>query len=149
MPMTTQCECPIAGYCDRHNRIKNEHLHALCQTRQDYFDAWERTPKRQRQFALGPAYNHWMPLHYYAVKHWGDWDATAAKKWYRVWKRGLKRTGCGCAENWKTETAKYPPNFTSAEAFFQWAWLVHDAVSERLGKPRVTLAECYGIWMPV
>lgn len=152
--MTTDCECELAGYCNRHKVKKNVAWHRLCKSDPVYFRAWEAGtgPGQRTQLAelkLGPAYNHWMPLHYYAVKHWDDWNETAAKKWYRAWMSGLKQTGCGCAENWKTETAKYPPVFTSAEAFFQWTWLVHDAVSERLGKPRVSLAECYGIWMPV
>lgn len=36
----SQCECPIAGYCERHHVTKNEHWHKLCQ-REDYFQAWE------------------------------------------------------------------------------------------------------------
>lgn len=144
--MTTQCECPIAGYCDRHNRIKNEHLHALCQTRQDYFDAWERTPKRQRQFALGPAYNHWMPLHYYAVKHWDDWNKKEARKWYSKWKLAIPKTGCGCAESWKTETATMPPKFVSAKAFFEWSVEIHNAVSLRLGKQLQSIEDARAIW---
>ena len=150
--VTTPCECELAGYCARHRVRKISHYVKLCQTKLSYFRAWEEGRgiwQSKPDKKLSVQYNHWAPLHYYAVKHWDDWDKTAAKKWYRVWTSGLKRTGCGCAENWKTETVKYPPVFTSAEAFFQWTWLVHDAVSERLGKPRVSIAECYGIWMPV
>lgn len=42
------CDCPLAGYCDRHQRIKGTALHALCQTREDYRRKWDqevRTPK--------------------------------------------------------------------------------------------------------
>ena len=38
----TSCVCPVAAYCDRHRTEKNSHWHRLCQTRPDYFDAWER-----------------------------------------------------------------------------------------------------------
>ena len=38
----TGCECPIAGYCDRHKMNKNGRLHLLCSTDQLYFDRWER-----------------------------------------------------------------------------------------------------------
>lgn len=37
----TKCECPVAGYCQRHQVRKNQHWHYLCQTRSDYFDAYE------------------------------------------------------------------------------------------------------------
>lgn len=36
----SNCECPIAGYCERHKVTKTEHWHKLCQ-RDDYFTAWE------------------------------------------------------------------------------------------------------------
>jgi hypothetical protein len=38
----TGCECPIAGFCHRHNIQKNEHWHRLCQTKPSYFQAWEQ-----------------------------------------------------------------------------------------------------------
>lgn len=38
----TPCECPLAGYCNRHKIKKNTHFHHLCQTRQDYFDMYEK-----------------------------------------------------------------------------------------------------------
>lgn len=147
--MTTQCECPLAGYCERHNRIKNERLHALCQGRQDYFDAWERTPKKQRKFALGPIYNHWAPLHHYAVKHWHDWNEKAARAWYRRWHSTIPKAGCNCKGGWAKITKKNKPVFTSAKEFFEWSWLTHDMVNEKLTKPyRPTLEETYAIWCP-
>jgi hypothetical protein len=39
---STGCVCPLAGYCDRHKIKKNPHFHHLCQTRQDYFDMYEK-----------------------------------------------------------------------------------------------------------
>jgi len=38
----TNCECPLAGYCERHKMNKPGRLHFLCQTSQLYFDRWER-----------------------------------------------------------------------------------------------------------
>ena len=37
----TGCECPLAGFCARHQCQKTEHYHHLCRTRPDYFAAWE------------------------------------------------------------------------------------------------------------
>ena len=38
----TPCECPLAGYCNRHEVNKNAHLHKLCQTNIKYFNLWEK-----------------------------------------------------------------------------------------------------------
>ena len=37
----TDCECPLAAYCERHKMNKAGRLHMLCQTNQQYFDRWE------------------------------------------------------------------------------------------------------------
>jgi len=37
----TPCECPLAGYCNRHGVTKHLHHHKLCQNHQGYFDMWE------------------------------------------------------------------------------------------------------------
>ena len=38
---TTPCECPMAGFCERHQVNKSKHLHKLCQTKPSYFQMWE------------------------------------------------------------------------------------------------------------
>ena len=46
----TPCECPLSAICEttkrlkceRHGIEKNQHWHMLCQTREDYFNAWEQ-----------------------------------------------------------------------------------------------------------
>ena len=37
----TPCECPLAGYCNRHEITKNLHHHKLCQNHEGYFNMWE------------------------------------------------------------------------------------------------------------
>lgn len=37
----TACECPLAGYCQRHGVKKRDGWHKLCQTRENYYQAWE------------------------------------------------------------------------------------------------------------
>lgn len=37
----TQCECPLSGFCQRHQVTKPVGWHHLCQTRESYFAAWE------------------------------------------------------------------------------------------------------------
>lgn len=40
--MSKPCTCPLAGFCDRHNRLKSARMHELCSTREDYRDLWDR-----------------------------------------------------------------------------------------------------------
>jgi len=44
----TPCECPMAGYCERHGIEKSSHLHKLCSQHLGYFKMWEecRGPKQ-------------------------------------------------------------------------------------------------------
>lgn len=44
----TPCECPLAGYCQRHGIEKSAHLHKLCQNHIGYYNLWEecRGPKQ-------------------------------------------------------------------------------------------------------
>lgn len=37
----TPCECPLAGYCERHGVNKSAHLHKLCKNHIGYFQMWE------------------------------------------------------------------------------------------------------------
>lgn len=37
----TPCECPMAGFCERHGVNKSAHLHKLCQNHIGYFVMWE------------------------------------------------------------------------------------------------------------
>jgi hypothetical protein len=39
--MTTPCECPLAGWCERHKVSKGSNWHKLCQTRDNYRQAWD------------------------------------------------------------------------------------------------------------
>lgn len=49
--MLTPCECPLAGYCNRHKVNKSIKLHELCQTKMNYFQAWEegRGPRQNEE----------------------------------------------------------------------------------------------------
>lgn len=37
----TPCECPLAGFCERHGIQKSSHYHKLCQNHAGYFAQWE------------------------------------------------------------------------------------------------------------
>lgn len=53
----TGCDCPLAGFCERHGVNKSPHLLHLCRTNDRYYDAWEegrgigqRASKEEREF---------------------------------------------------------------------------------------------------
>lgn len=62
----TPCECPLAGYCNRHGIEKNESEHRLCSRDIRYFNLWESRaggksyPPMHRQAAnfIGSAAKH-------------------------------------------------------------------------------------------
>ena len=41
MKKKTGCECPLAGFCNRHGINKNEHFHKLCENHPGYFNMWD------------------------------------------------------------------------------------------------------------
>lgn len=36
------CDCPLSGFCERHQKFKGPTMHRLCQTRDDYRAKWDR-----------------------------------------------------------------------------------------------------------
>lgn len=38
----TPCDCPLAGFCNRHGIVKTDHYHKLCQNHIGYFRQWEK-----------------------------------------------------------------------------------------------------------
>lgn len=94
---------------------------------------------------LSPEYNHWAPLHYYAVKHRDNWDRVKAYLWYwSEWVPNIPKS-CGCKEKWIDLYLE--PDFTSPETFFAWANQAHNQINVELGKTlQPTLEEARQIW---
>jgi hypothetical protein len=119
-----------------------------------YRKLWDsgKAPGQQipRPKVYGPAYNHWGPLHYYAVKNQRDWSPQKAKRFFIDWQKRIPKRGtCNCQKNWLE--LKLVPDYSSAVAFFEWAWFAHDTVTQHLiansnKGQRITLDECYAIW---
>lgn len=45
--MLTPCQCPVAGYCETHQRQMTEGLHRACRERKGYYETFQRTLKEQ------------------------------------------------------------------------------------------------------
>ncbi len=96
-----------------------------------------------------PTHNHWVPLHQYAVENAKKWDKNTAKAFYQAWKSKIPNSNdCECKAKWKKLRLK--PAYESAQAFFEWAWMAHNTVSERpeVNKPTLTLEQAYAQWWP-
>jgi len=50
MENKTKCECPLAGFCNRHGIEKTKHWHKLCQNHVGYFNMWEECRGPGQQF---------------------------------------------------------------------------------------------------
>lgn len=66
------CQCPNAGYCERHRVLKSEHWHKLCQHDQKYFDAWEKGTG-PGQFADVAPYEPGKALEAIPLAKWTSW----------------------------------------------------------------------------
>lgn len=51
--MTTQCQCPIAGYCTTHGRRMSETRHHQCHDEPGYYEAFAKGRERAPAF-IGP-----------------------------------------------------------------------------------------------
>jgi hypothetical protein len=91
--------------------------------------------------SLTPAYNHWLPLHQYAVTHRHAWNPEQARRDFDDWQTSIPNIGCGCMDHWRSLVASNPPRLETPEAFFEWAWSAHETVNARINKKRYTLNE--------
>ena len=150
--MNPDCQCELAGYCERHKIRKPKRLVELCKQRGSYWDAWEAgngpgqgEPAMQREPKLEPAYNHWCKLHYYPVVHAKDWDERKARRFYCGWVLAIPNSrGCQCQEKWLK--LDVPFFFHSPQAFFACSVEGHNLVNRSLGKPILSLSEAKAIW---
>lgn len=150
--MSTGCDCEKAGYCVRHARTKTEHLFRLCKTDQRYFDRWEnpRTAEppskeqSEREAArLAFLRELWLELHGYNPERW---DSQEAENWFARWLKRVPSFGCKCKQHFQQLIEKYPPDFSSHEAFHRWTIDRHNDVNKTLGKPLMPLEEALAMY---
>lgn len=77
----------------------------------------------------------WSALHAYPTNHAHDWYWATAQVWYLTEWLPMVPRYCECQAHWQEITKKLPPDFETAEAFYQWSVAAHNAVNARLGKP--------------
>lgn len=96
-PAPTGCVCTGPGFCQRHQCQKSAAFVKLCQTRQPYFDAWQRgegpclADQRPKFFGLGDALElliQWITFG--RLKPWPGCGCQRRKAWLnriRLWQR--------------------------------------------------------------
>lgn len=92
------------------------------------------------------AYNHWRSLHQFAPDNRDSWDSAAAKRFVCTWLKGIPNQGCNCWENFQPILRLLPPAYETPEQFLHRSWMWHDAVSEKIGKPRVSWDDALAKW---
>ena len=90
----------------------------------------------------------WKELHLRALSfvpedHLGGGSKPSDASWILKWSRKIPRftKGCACNEHWQKWYGQNLPNYTSADAYFEWTVRAHNAVNERLNKPTFTVQQ--------
>lgn len=88
----------------------------------------------------------WLAIHSYKYV-----SKENCVKFYQEWRETIPSYGCSCKKEWVEIETQNPPNFESAEGFFEWGVKVHNIVNERLHKPIMpleTAKKVYNIMSP-
>ncbi len=92
--------------------------------------------------------NAWHIIHQWIADRWraGNWNALEASQWYvEQWLPIVPESCCG--DHWRTLTAQYVIDWTTAESAFRSLWQLHNEVSlNRSKKPTIPLAEAQGLF---
>lgn len=160
----TGCICHKPGWCDRHQCQKADRMFELCQTRKDYWDAWEngRGPGQNKAVpkTISPTEsdqgsnviaNAWCVIHARLGLAVGKpWDKEREMKWYnRAWLPSIPVAGCACREHWDNAIKSMPIDWSSAETAFHDLWRLHNHVSRNnSGKPTMTLEQAQVMYIP-
>lgn len=148
------CECPAAGWCDRHQIHKHQRWWELCHG--PHYNLWEQgrgpgqTGIDPNLLAISRPHTEagnkaWAALHSYRQN--GQWCMFRAATWYGCWKKTIPNTyGCACKKHWAELEEKHPPPFESERKLWLWGWRMHNRVNERLGKPLMRLKDAVAMW---
>ena len=140
----TNCECKLAGWCQRHNISKTKHLVHLCQTNDDYFSAWEHN--------IGPGQKSgkYQESRKRIIRRRVNIEKTGRQLWDELflsvnslsdlqsWESKIPKYGCDCEKFYKTWKLQNPPDDNIS---FEWKWQLKTAVNQKLEKPNLSLAD--------
>ena len=139
-----RCECSMAGFCLRHRVDKTPHLKHLCETREEYFNAWElgRGPGQMASNADKESQRKVrakrINLRSRYVELWRKlFSEVDTVEKLEEWQKDIPSFGCDCKEFYKNWIARNYPT----QVDFEWKWRLKSAVNEKLGKDNLSLEE--------
>lgn len=89
----------------------------------------------------------WRRLHLYPVSAVKAWSVEAAQVWLSEWEHTIPKHGCSCSNQWKTAKTAIPPDFSTARAFAEWGFTMHNYVSKHHAHhPEMPLQECWAMY---
>jgi hypothetical protein len=75
---------------------------------------------------------------------WTELHTSVTLETLAEWENRIPSFSCGCRKFYKEWKAYNQPR---KDNFFAWTVELHNAVNEKLGKPKITLDEARRIWM--
>lgn len=92
----------------------------------------------------------WVRLHKYAVDNQTTWSQAESQTFLDQWTSDVDAafppTGCSCGNYLAAYTDKHPPIMATAKEFFEWGYLLHEAVNAKLGKPDFSRADAIAMY---
>lgn len=148
----TPCECALAGHCKRHDVRKTKHLVHLCQTRLDFWHAWEdgRGPGQLWEKSDKTAISNRDAVRAKINTGLADigrkcWEALFSGVFtladLEAWEATIPKFGCDCSGFYKGWKATAQAEVIGNIIPFEWKYRLKKAVNEKLGHKQVASKE--------
>ena len=144
----TNCECPVSGFCKRHNVEKTPHLWTLCRTKEEYFEAWEKNygpgqlksdfTKTRKKMAVRK-----INLKKIGRKLWNNlFERVTNLNLLSHWEKTIPNFSCECASFYYSWKKINPPEIINNQISLYWKWKLKMAVNQKLQHPNISFEEC-------
>lgn len=146
----SECECPLAGFCERHQINKGPRWHHLCQTRPNYREAWDRLAAGEsvkRQATMERKARQSKRLIQKGRECWRRlFSEVETPEDLQDWEQTIPRYGCNCKRFYDEWIKANPPEINGGRVAFRWKWSLKSAVNRHLGHADLTLEEAAARW---
>jgi hypothetical protein len=144
------CECPLAGFCERHQIHKGEKWHSLCQSSESYRAAWDRRAAGNGERRREDLANRAKAKHRLARAGREAWRRLFLEvetlEDLRNWECTIPRYGCNCKRFYDGWLKSNPVEIDGEHVSFRWKWSLKSAVNQHLGHDDLTLDEAINYW---
>ena len=148
--MSESCECPLAGFCERHQINKGEKWHRLCQSSESYRAEWDRRAAGNGERRREQAANKAKAKHQLAKAGREAWRQlflnVETLEDLQNWEYTIPRYGCKCKRFYDGWIKSNPVEIDSGRIAFRWKWSLKSAVNQHGGHDDLSLAEAINYW---